>query len=333
MNEARGGGASGASGSPGSQREPAAEVSRGDIALTHGSYAAFVSPIGAALTRLSYRERDLIVPFEHGTRFPPYGGALLAPWPNRVIHAQYTSADHGTQRLAVTETDRGHALHGLVVNLRFDVIERGESQVTLATVIDPQQGYPWRIRIETTFELTDGGLAQTVAATNESATAALFGTGCHPYLTTGTHALDECELSLPASLVQLTQGEQLVPGAVVSVAVDPSRFDFRQRRRLGTASIDHAFTGLHAEQDGQFVARLTAPDGHGVEMVWDQRCPWVQLYTADTAPQVRIRVGLAIEPMTCPPDAFNSGVDLTPLPPGASTSAEWRITAIDPHAR
>ena len=44
--------------------------------------------------------------------------------------------------------------------------------------------------------------------------------------------------------------------------------------------------------------------------------PWVQVYSGE---QVSRR-GVAIEPMTCPPDAFNSHTDLVALEPGQTHS-------------
>jgi aldose 1-epimerase len=40
-----------------------------------------------------------------------------------------------------------------------------------------------------------------------------------------------------------------------------------------------------------------------------------------------------VEPMSCPPDAFNSQVDLTILEPGAAHTADWTITALHPGDR
>jgi aldose 1-epimerase len=37
---------------------------------------------------------------------------------------------------------------------------------------------------------------------------------------------------------------------------------------------------------------------------------------------------LAIEPMTCPPDALNSGIDLITVSPGATWTARWGITPL-----
>ena len=40
------------------------------------------------------------------------------------------------------------------------------------------------------------------------------------------------------------------------------------------------------------------------------------------------RKSLAVEPMTCPPDAFNSGVDLVVLQPGQSHSLALTIGVV-----
>jgi aldose 1-epimerase len=43
--------------------------------------------------------------------------------------------------------------------------------------------------------------------------------------------------------------------------------------------------------------RLVDPSGTGVEMVWDQACPWVQIHTADRPP---LADGAAPIPVTAP---------------------------------
>ena len=53
---------------------------------------------------------------------------------------------------------------------------------------------------------------------------------------------------------------------------------------------------------------------------------YAQVFTGDTLAAERRRCGLAIEPMTCPPDAFRSGVDLIVLRPGEAITLEWGIT-------
>ncbi len=52
------------------------------------------------------------------------------------------------------------------------------------------------------------------------------------------------------------------------------------------------------------------------------------MHTADLPDPAESRRGLALEPMTCPPDAFNSGTDLVVLEPGAEHTAAWTIRAV-----
>ena len=40
------------------------------------------------------------------------------------------------------------------------------------------------------------------------------------------------------------------------------------------------------------------------------------------------RTGLALEPMTCPPDAFNSGEGVVGLERGRPVTTKWRIGAV-----
>ncbi|HLY85241.1 MAG TPA: hypothetical protein VKO84_01835 [Gaiellaceae bacterium] len=72
------------------------------------------------------------------------------------------------------------------------------------------------------------------------------------------------------------------------------------------------------------------PGGWRVEVgevtVWgDEAWPWMQVFTGDL-PDIRRR-GLAVEPMTCPPQAFRTGEGVIRLEPGERWSGEWGIEA------
>lgn len=303
--------------------------------LTAGPYEAHIASVGATVRRLTHAGRDLIVPFDADVVRPAYRGALLAPWPNRIVDGRYTFA--GVQRqVALTEPDRGHALHGLAAWLDYRAVARQSDRVTMAATIEPQQGYPWRLRIESRFVLGADGLSQTVRATNECAELAPFGTGAHPYLVAGAASLDDWTLSLPAAHVLLVTAERLSPRGLSPVEVDPDRFDFRVPRQVGDVQIDHAFTDLRRDADGTAAVRLIDRDGAGVEMSWGTSCDWVQIHTADLPGgpgRPGHRVGLAVEPMTCAPDAFNSArydydTGLLTIEPGRTVTASWHLTAI-----
>ncbi|MDE0546244.1 aldose 1-epimerase family protein [Microbacterium sp. C7(2022)] len=302
-------------------------------ALRAGDYEAVIASVGATLRSLTYDGRDLVVPFEAAEVRPAHRGVTLAPWPNRVTDGRYTFG--GVERqLALTEPARSHALHGLAVWLDYEAVDKGPSHVTLAASIPAQTAYPWRIAIRTTFELTAEGLTQTVVATNEGPDAAPFGTGPHPYLVAGPGKVDEWTLELPASEVLAVTDDRLIPTELRAVdADDAPRFDFRDARVIGAAEIDHAYTGLARDDSGDATVRVTVADGTGVAMSWNTSCAWVQVHTADKPEPAASRIGLAVEPMTCAPDAFNDAnysydTGLIVLESGESTEASWRISAI-----
>jgi len=293
--------------------------------LSHGEYTASIASVGASLRSLTHAGRDLAVPFDEDDVRPFFRGATLAPWPNRVMDGRYTF-DGAEQQLALTEPPRGHALHGLAAWLDFQAVDEGDDHVTLTATIAPQTGYPHRVEVSVTFELDDDGLHTTVVGTNSGPTPAPWGTGPHPYLVAGDGNVDDWTLTLPASRVLTVTEDRLIPTGLEDVF--GGAFDFRSGRRIEDTFIDHAFTELERDAEGTASVTLTAADGAGVAISWGTECPWVQVHTADQPDAALSRIGLAVEPMTCPPDAFNSGTDLIVLSPGASASAGWRIAAI-----
>ncbi len=301
--------------------------------LRAGDDEATIASVGASLRSYRVGGRDLVVPYGEDEVRPGYRGATLAPWPNRVVDGQY-EVDGIRYRLALSEPERQHALHGLVAWLDFDAAVVASDHLTLVADIVAQTSYPWTVRIETTYRLGADGLTQTVRATNRGTDAAPFGTGPHPYLVAGPAPLDEWTLEFHAERVLEVTPDRLAPVGLVGID-DMPRFDFRTAAVIGDVEIDHAFTGLARAQDGSTRVRVSDPGGSGVEMVWGADCPWVQVHTADLPggpSQPGHRAGLAVEPMTCAPDAFNDSrydydAGLIMIAPGESVEAAWRIAA------
>ena len=105
-----------------------------------------------------------------------------------------------------------------------------------------------------------------------------------------------------------------------------SPVDFRQARAIGAAHVDHAFTGLERDADG--IARVTLRSGREELRIWlDGSFGFVQIFTGDTLPDLaRRRHGIAVEPTSCAPNAFNSGDGLLVLPPGGAFEGRWGVT-------
>lgn len=299
------------------------------VHLEFEGYRAELAAVAATLRSLTHDGRDLVVPFALDQFRPLFSGAILVPWPNRIVDGDY-AFDGVEHELPINERARHHALHGLVLAQEFEVTSAGPSGAVLRATVHAQQGYPFTLGIEVAYDLGPDGLVATVTATNLGADRAPYGVAQHPYLTAGSPMNNECVLSLPAATVLEVEPERLTPLALTDVATaDGGAFDFRTPRVIGTQFIDHAYSGLQLEDDGFCEVTLVRPDGAGTRMRWDGRVlPWVQIHTADRPEPDRNRVGLAVEPMTCPPDAFNSGTDLVILDPGARHTANWTIGVV-----
>jgi aldose 1-epimerase len=295
------------------------------LRLSAADYSATIASVGASLRELTWQGRHLVVPFAADEVRPAYRGAVLAPWPNRVVDGRYVF-DGVEHKLALTEPDRGHALHGLAVWQDFEVVSHQPGTLALAMTVPPQAGYPFRLELVVTYSLTEQGLTISLATTNTGQGPAPFGASIHPYLCAGSGVVDDWILSLPAASVLTVTPDRLIPLDVHPVIDQADQFDFRRPRIIADTFLDHAFTDLSAGSDGMFTARLTDGAGAGVTMMWGEECRWVQVHTADRPDDEEVhRIGLAVEPMTCPPDAFNSGQDLMILPAGGSTVVQWHL--------
>ncbi|BDI23665.1 aldose 1-epimerase family protein [Herbiconiux sp. L3-i23] len=299
-----------------------APLSGTQTALSASGYTADIASVGATLRTLRFDGRDLVAPFEADEVRPDYFGAILVPWPNRVTDGRYRF-DGVDYELSLTEPERGQALHGLAAWLDFAVVESSDSHVLLRARIPAQVGYPFPLEVDVRYALDAAGLSTTVTTTNLGERRAPYGVAPHPYLVAGEGTVDEWTLELHASRV-LEVDERLTPGDVVDV---DDHFDFRAPRQIGAREIDNAYTGIDWDADGTTTLRLTV-DGHGTAMTWSRDLGWLQIFTGDLPTPARRRRAVAVEPMTCPPDAFNSGTDLVILDPGASHSATWTIAAI-----
>lgn len=296
------------------------------VTIDHGDYSATIASIGASLRTLRWQGRDLVIPFDADEVRPAYRGAILAPWPNRVVDGTYRH-DGAAYQLLLTEPARGHALHGLVVWSDWIVENTAADRVTLGTTVAPSDGYPHRLALTVRYSLTDDGLTTTITARNVGASVAPYGSGSHPYLSAGPGKVDDWILELPASAYLEVTADRLIPVSVAGVETHPT-FDFRAPRQIGDTFIDHAFTALRRTQSGTAALALTTSGGAGVRMSWGAELPWLQVHTADRPEPERNRIGLAVEPMTCPPNAFSSGEDLVRLGSGESHTASWTIAAI-----
>ena len=291
------------------------------LELVHGDRRAVVVEVGGGLRTYSIGSREGLDGYEADEMCASGRGQVLMPWPNRIEDGSYEFAGSRHQ-LPLTEVAAGNAIHGLVRWATWTVAQRAADRVVMDHVIHPQPGYPFSLELRVEYALSDEGLTVRTTATNVGAGACPFGSGMHPYFTLGRPTVDSLALTVPAAQVMESDARGL-PGA--PHPVEGTELDFRSPRVLGETMLDTTFTDLERGDDG--LARVVLRDGaSGTELtVWaDGAYTYFQLFTGDPLPDVNRR-SLAVEPMSCPANAFRSGEGVVRLEPGASWTGVWGI--------
>lgn len=254
---------------------------------------------------------------------PPMGmGQVLVPWPNRVAGARWTQ-DGTTHDLEVTEPSRGNAIHGLVRNETWTVTEHSKAKDSLEVTLDARPGYPFPFRTTISYELGVRGLNVTHGVHNLGEEVMPFGVGAHPYLRPGNAKMYDCNLKLAStSMVKLDKVRKVPKGPPVGTM--GTEFDFRRGELLCDLELDHAFGDCKPRGSGNLIKHSIKGRQGGVELWADPDFRWVQVYTPEDYPGSN-GGATAIEPMTCPPDALNSGIDLLYLDPGKFWTGRWGI--------
>ncbi|MEP6652506.1 MAG: aldose 1-epimerase family protein [Myxococcales bacterium] len=291
--------------------------------LRRGNQRAVVTEVGATLRSYQVEQREFLDTFA-ADEMSRYGmGHVLAPWPGRVDHGHYTF-EGVAQQLPLNEVENQNALHGLVRFRDWKLVERTDDAVTQSLVLFPTEGYPYTLELMVTNRLTARGLHVETRATNLGAGRLPFGLGFHPYFNLGGDVIDSHVLTLPAATM-LPTNERLIPTGVAPVAGTP--FDFRRPKAIGAVKFDSTFTDLIRGKDGRARIRLAGPKGGpSIELAMDATFRYVVVYTQDTLPDTaHRRHAVCLEPLTCAPNAFNSGKGLLTLEPGKSYRGAWSL--------
>ena len=291
------------------------------IELSHGAWSAVVVEVGGGLRALSHHGVTLLDGYDADEMASGGRGQPLLPRPNRLAGATYEFAG---RRLSapVSEPSTGSAIHGLTRWMNWEVAESAPDRCVMALTLHPQPAYPFLLDLRLGYRLSDEGLEVTLGAVNAGSQSLPFGAGFHPYLTVGSATVDDARLTLPADLWLPADARAIPTGE--RRAVDGER-DLRGGGAIGDRVLDHCFTGLRREGDGRARVRLEGPAG-AVTLWMDDLWSHVMVFTGDTLAPGRRRRGLALEPMSCAPDAFNSGDGLRVLEPGESVGGRWGIT-------
>jgi aldose 1-epimerase len=287
--------------------------------ISAGEHEATIVEVGAGLRRYAHGGVDVTCSYGKDVMPPKCCGGTLVPWPNRLRGGQYTF-DSAAQQLALTEPAAGNAIHRLGRWVRWTAVRHEASTVTLGVDLVPQSGWPFELRVEVTYELVAAdGLTVTTTAHNTGTGRAPFGAGFHPYLSTRGASLHETTVTLPARTRLLVDDKQIPIG---SEPVDGTPHDLRVGHPLGALRMDDCFTDLRFN-GGRGVAEVRSSGG-GARVWFDEMFGYLQAFTLEEFPGLGAP-GVAVEPMTCAPDAFNSGAGLIVLEAGDEWTGAWGI--------
>jgi aldose 1-epimerase len=287
-------------------------------------HEATIVEVGGGLRAYRAGDTEILYGYAQDELCPGSAGQILAPWPNRIRDGQYTF-DGENYQLSISEPPRHNAIHGLVNWSRWTLREATPAAVTIEHDLVPQPGYPWPLRLRVSWSVSVDGLRAEHEVTNLAGRPAPFGLCVHPYVHVPGVPVDDLMLTVPAQSRLLSDSRLLPIGAARVAGTD---FDYSEGRKVGTTVLDTAFGDLELSPDGRSEVHIEATDGRGVAVWADRAFTWWQVYTSDTLHPPRVRQSVAIEPMTCPPDAFRSGRDLIVIEPGGQWRGTWGIRPI-----
>ena len=291
------------------------------LELSSGAQRAVVVEVGAGLRSYAVGDREVLDGYAADEMCSSGRGQVLMPWPNRIEDGSY-EFDGRRHQLPLTEVEAGNAIHGLVRWATWTVAERERERVVLEHVLHPEPGYPFALALRIEYSLADDGLTVRTTAANAGAGPCPFGSGMHPYFTVGTPPVDSLRLTVPARTV-VGSGTRGLPTDAHDV--EGTDYDFRRPRRLGATRLDNTFTDLEPDDDGRTRVHLRDEESGAEVTVWaNEAYSHLQLFTGDPLPDVSRR-SLAVEPMTCPPNAFRTGEGVVRLEPGGSWTGAWGI--------
>ena len=287
----------------------------------NGDAIAVITEVAASLRVLSIGGIELTEPYGVDVVPPFCDGIVLVPWPNRVEDGRWIH-EGAAQVLDITEPALHNALHGLLRDRPYRLAERTPDAVTLAATVHPTRGYPFTLDTTVRYELVDDGIQVTHGVVNVGEKRAPYAVGTHPFLRLGEVPTYELTLSLAAG-TRFETDARLNP--IRESSVDGTDYDLRSGRLVAGLDLDDAFGGV-TPVDGVSRHRLTAPDGRFVELWQESDFAYVQVFTTRIFPKDGgLGTAIAVEPMTAPPNALNSGQGLRWLEPGESWSGSWGI--------
>lgn len=290
-----------------------------------GRALAILPQAGAAIHRLQLpaqgKAHDLLVPMRTQVEIQRNRwakSAHLLPFPNRVHRGAYVFDGKPLQLPVNFRPNGGHAIHGFAMSQPWEVVAThpGQDSASLTLRLDcphGQEGYPFTWRAELELELNQDGFRMETRLINRGRKSMPAGWGWHPYFRTGTK-IDALELQLPKAR-KLKVDEWMIPTGQYEAFPG-----FSKPAAIGDRFLDAC---LELEDTAGMPVCHLLDRAQGLKLSVSQEAATSRYLQVFTHPN---RHGIALEPMSCAPDAFNNGLGLQVLEPKASLTTACQVS-------
>ncbi len=270
-----------------------------DELIFEGTHLKIDSKNGAAITYWECRKNNQPIALINNRGINSYESSLLFPFPNRLSRGNYNFEGQNYQ-FPLNDFGKPNALHGLIHSEYFRSIDSGENYLKFAYIYEGDKEFypfPYQLRIE--YKLHANELEINVDVINTGEGNMPCGFGWHPYFDLQL-VEKSCRLKLP-EVSKIEVDENMIP-----IAKEAPYRDFQELNSIFDKSLDTCF---RLEKMGERSSTFLSYPELGTLEVWqDTSCPFVQVFKYDER-------SIAIEPMTCGIDAFNTKEGLKVLKP------------------
>jgi aldose 1-epimerase len=292
------------------------------IAIAHGDQRVVITEIGATLRTFVKGGVPVIEGFVADERATGGRGQVLFPWPNRLGEGTWDFSERRA-RPQIDDSVARTSNHGLIRWRPFHVDSFNQNRCVLSLTLHPSPAYPFLVALEVAYHLGSQGLTVTSTVTNRDEVSAPIGLGFHPYLAVTTPTIEGALLEIPADAYLPVDDRLLPTGEILPVSGGPR--DFRTLKSVSGHELNTTYTELRRDDSGLATVVLRDSEGGEVDLSVDRNFPYLQIYTGDQLERGRRRTAIAVEPMTCPPEALRSGKDVVVLEPGQRWAGSWRV--------
>ncbi len=249
--------------------------------------------------------KDLL-PLEYKNTF---ASAILFPFASRIKNGEYMFLNT-LYRLPINEVEKQNALHGLVYNETFKVIEQSTTKNKGQVTLEYKQeeiinGFPFKFSLQLIYVLTKDNLTLEIKVKNQDNQSFPFSIGWHPYF---------CSSDLYQSSVTLNSHKK--------ITFDDSLIAVNEVEKYNVGKIkikNKKFDDCFVLNDSK--VQFKTPDFTlNIDSSSDEN--YLLLYTMNEENVI------AIEPLTAAPNCFKTEKGLKILEPNAEYGVTMKIDII-----